>query len=329
MPVGLTILLSGAGGAAIPGIIEHLRSTGFRVLAADMDPLATGLYLSDRGFQVPHGDSPEFVEAVRKICQTERVDVFVPLVDEELIPAFEVESDRTKVLLPDVRFVRLALDKYALMRRLLIEEVPCPVTHLASQPGDDLYPRFVKPRRGRGSRGIGIVTNADSLASFISQSPYASDELVVQEFVEGTEYTVSVVVWRDGEVQAVVPKEIISKRGITHIAVAQKNQAIEAVCHLIQSKLHADGPFNVQLKIDNRTGEPKVFEINPRFSTTVSLTLAAGIDEIGGLARQAVRGREAWRFGEWRDGVALLRRTLDLFIPVEELNHRRREIVTA
>ncbi len=35
-------------------------------------------------------------------------------------------------------------------------------------------------------------------------------------------------------------------------------------------------------------GVPRVFEINPRYSTTVALTLAAGIDEVDVVIRSAL-----------------------------------------
>ena len=97
----------------------------------------------------------------------------------------------------------------------------------------------------------------------------------------------SVVVWRDGIVRAVVPKEIIDKRGITRLAVTRKNDAIDRLCRNIQERLRADGPFNVQLRLD-ANGTPLPFEINPRFSTTVTLTQAAGVDELGSLVDMAL-----------------------------------------
>jgi carbamoyl-phosphate synthase large subunit len=125
---------------------------------------------------------------------------------------------------------------------------------------------------------------------------------------------VSVVVWRDGEVQAVVPKEIIVKKGITHLAVSRRNAKIDTLCRTIQHRLRADGPFNVQLRLDEKTGEALPFEINPRFSTTISLTIASGIDELEGLIIQALGGREKYTFGEWKEGVVLLRQTMDEFL---------------
>ena len=188
------------------------------------------------------------------------------------------------------------------------------------------YPVIIKPRRGRGSRGVCRLEGRADLLRYLSSHPSPPDQLIVQEYIDGVEFTVSVVVWRDGEVQAVVPKEILSKKGVTRMAVTRRNARIEEACHRIQHSMHADGPFNVQLMLDGETGEPYVFEINPRFSTTISLTMAAGIDELHGLISQALGGRESYRFGGWTEGAVLFRRTLDEFWTEPSLEERSKRI---
>lgn len=322
----ITILLTGGGGAAIPGLIERLRHQEYRVVAADMDPYAVGLYLADQGYVIPAGKSPDFLSAIRHICRKEQVHVLVPLVDEELLAALELEKDNITVLLPRSEFVSVCLDKFLLMQDLQAAGIRIPTTRLASQWDTTMpFPLLLKPRTGRGSRGVHIVNSPQEMERVLSKSEYHADALIVQEYIVGTEYTVSVVVWRDGEVQAVVPKEIVCKQGITRIAVTRRNCDIEKLCLAIQDNCHADGPFNVQLRIDQQSGQPIPFEINPRFSTTVSLTTAAGVDELGGLISQAVKGKDPEYFEDWQAGVVLLRRTLDIFI--DESTFRERKII--
>ena len=104
--------------------------------------------------------------------------------------------------------------------------------------------------------------------------------MIIQKYIDGVEYTVSVVLWRDGIIQAVVPKEIICKRGITKLAITRRNQLIKQLCYKIQEKLHADGPFNLQLIIDKNTGIPYPIEINPRFSSTVYMRHKLGFTDV-------------------------------------------------
>jgi|TARA_B100001964_G_scaffold83771_1_gene94606 carbamoyl-phosphate synthase large subunit len=319
-----TVLFTGAGGSVAPALIKRLQDNGYRVIAADIDRYAVGLYLADVGVISVRGDSPDFIKVMKDICEEEKVDVLITGVDEELIPSFELEKNNIVVLLPNQKFVSTCLDKYALMKALDSQGIPIPETRLAeSGPGDISYPLVVKPRRGRGSRGLGILNRKAELHSFIEQSPYKTDELIIQECIHGLEYTVSVVLWRDGEIQAVVPKEVICKRGITKLAVTRHNQRINQLCYEIQEKLHADGPFNVQLIIDKNTGKPYPIEINPRFSTTISLTIASGIDELIGLTKQALDGRKSYDFGDWKEGVVLLRQNQDQFITENKFNQKK------
>lgn len=310
-----TVLITGAGGAATPGLIDGLRSKGYRVLAADMDAYAAGLYLADAGFVIPGGSSPHFVATIRAICGREGVNALVPLVDEELVAASELEQEGIAVLLPRREFVITCLDKFRLMQRLGAAGIPVPATRLGDDSLEEMsFPVVVKPRTGRGSRGLVIVNSEKELSACIEGSPYPREKLVVQRYVDGTEFTVSVVVWRDGNVKAVVPKEIISKRGITRLAVTRRNTKIDTLCRRIQEAMRADGPFNVQLRVDRFTDEPLVFEINPRFSTTVSLTIAAGVDEMGALLAEALGDKRQQELGDWQEGLVLLRKTSDQFL---------------
>lgn len=319
----LTVLLTAGGGSSIPGMIRTLREKGLRVLTADMDPMAAGLYLADRGFVIPHGKSDNFLPALQRICREEQVDVVVAGADEELINVTELERDGIIVLLPRKEFIRVCLDKYSLMRQLDSFGISVPATRLASQGVGPLnFPLILKPRQGRGSRGVKLINSETEFQEALRNRRYNPDELIVQQYIDGIEYTISVVIWRDGEVQAVVPKKIIYKQGITRLAVTQKNSEIDSLCRKVQESLHADGPMNVQLRLDKSTGVPYVFEINSRFSTTVTLTVRAGIEEVYGLLRQALYGREDYSFGNWEEGVVLIRQTFDEFMGEEDFNKK-------
>lgn len=309
-----TVLLTGAGGPAIAGMISVLRKWGYRIVAIDMLPFASGFYLADRAYVVPAGNAPDFLPRLKEICQAEKVDAVISVVDEELPHMLALEAMGIAVIQPRLEFVELSLDKFRCMCELRAAGINAPQTWMVNEvPADVPFPLFVKPRVGRGSRGCGKVDSPEELTAFVAASSYRADQLLAQTFAEGTEFTVSVIVWRDGEVQAVVPKQIISKVGVTKAAVTRRNAKIEALCKAIQKRFRADGPFNVQLVLD-RDGEPWPFEINPRFSTSITLTNAAGADEIGGLLSQSLFGPDSYRMPIWQEGVVLVRHTTDQFI---------------
>ena len=313
-----TVLLTGAGGPASAGMVSVLRKWGYRVISVDMRPFSPAFYLSDKAYLVPAGDSPNFLVRLEEICNKEHVDAIVSVVDEELLHTLEIKKKGIQIIQPRSEFVKLCLDKYHCMNELRKKGINAPLTWLATEiPADAPYPLFIKPRVGRGSRGIGKINSHSDLVRFLDKSTYSPLSLIAQPFIPGAEFTVSVVVWRDGDVQAVVPKEIISKVGVTKLAVTRKNHKIYDLCLAIQKEFRADGPFNVQLALD-KTGEPLPFEINPRFSTSTTLTMAAGVDELGGILSQALFGKESHQFSDWKEGVVLVRHTTDQFLSEED-----------
>lgn len=316
----LTIALTGAGGPAIPGMVDTLRKGlskeyNLKILGLDMDPNAIGFFLVDKGITIPAGNSDEFTQKIKNICSEEKVDVFISVVDEELESCLELENQGIKVIQPEKEFVKLCLDKQKLMQRMKDESLPYIPTISATDIDFSIikFPAILKPRTGRGSRGISIVHDSEQLKNSIQKSNYSLDNLIIQDFIEGPEFTVSVIVWRDGKVQNVVPKKIISKIGITRQAITEYNEKIHTACVNIQNKLKANGPFNVQLKLDKNSGEPFIFEINPRFSTSITLTCAAGVDELTGLVLQSL-GKEFKLDNPFKEGVLMYRRMQDIFL---------------
>ncbi len=206
-----TVLITGAGGAAIPFIIKRLKSKNYRVLAADMDENVAGFYFADKGFVIPAGASKEFLDAIIHICKQEKVDAFIPLVDEELVNSTDVEQlINVPVITPKKEFIKICLDKYKLMQALKEAGINAPKTKLISEDYSDFdFPLISKPRTGRGSRGIKILKTSFEAENYINNFSENPDDYIIQECIGGTEFTVSVMVWRDGEVQSVVPKEII------------------------------------------------------------------------------------------------------------------------
>jgi carbamoyl-phosphate synthase large subunit len=300
------VFLTGGGGAGTLAAARALRRLGYHVILGDADPWATRLPFADTWVLLPPAEAPEYVDALERTLRDEAVGVFVPLVDEEL-PHLEKLAHLLPhliILAPRQGFIQTVRDKWLLISVLEKHGLPAPKTVLAA--GKELrwvnYPAVVKPRIGRGSRGVAVVENATALEGYLLFCGQRFGELLVQEKLTGVEYTVTTLVDREGQLIAVIPKEIIRKRGITQVAVTRRDSAIEDLCRAIQDRLRADGPFNVQLVMT--TKGPVVFEINPRFSTTIALDIDAGVNGIDALIRGAKHGVGSMTF---RPGTVMVR----------------------
>ena len=285
-----TIFMTGGGGAGTIAAARFLKATNkYKIVLGDMNKWAAGLSFADKFYILPAAGSSNFLDKVSTIIKKEKVDIFVPLVDMELLKSYKLKNlfPGLKILLPEHSFTKTVLDKWWMIRELKKNAIPCPNSFLyKSLPLGLKYPLIAKPRVGCGSRNVMEVMSKKHLNSYKALTCLPPEKILVQEKIIGKEFTVSVVANSHGEVLTVVPKEVIQKRGITIIAVTRDNCEIQKICVDIQHKLKANGPFNVQL-ILGKDGVPKVFEINPRYSTTIALTMAAGINEIDLLVNDA------------------------------------------
>lgn len=282
-----TILVTGAGGAGTLEIIRTLRETGrYRVIAVDASPYSFGFELADAAHLVPFATDPAFDEVMAGIVASERPGYLVPLVDEEILPVHRIaRATGAKVVAPAPAFCETVMDKWTAYDAFREADIPVPRTWLAdTDPRAVEYPAVVKPRVGRGSRGLAYLEGPDDLVAYLAASAGTPEDYVVQRRVAGTEYTASVVVALDGTVLGVVPKQVLVKRGITLAGVTRRLPQADRLGRAIQAGLAADGPFNVQFILDEE-GLPRVVEVNPRYSTTVALTIAAGVHEVDLVVR--------------------------------------------
>ena len=286
------ILISGAGGASTIDIIRTLKATGrYYVIALDAEPYSFGFELADSCYIVPYGRSPQFLKALEEIVGIEKPDYAVPLIDDELAAFHDVAGRLpVRVLCPTPQFCAMAVDKWLTYEALRANGLPVPDTCLATDLSQVRYPAVIKPRRATGSRGLAFLNTAHELTEYLADAPLPREDYVVQQRVEGKEFTVSAVVALGGPLLTAVPKESLVKRGMSMAAVTRKIPEIQELCRDVQEKLLANGPFNLQLFLTS-DGKPQILEINPRFSGSIPLTIAAGVHEVDLIIQYAEEKR--------------------------------------
>ncbi len=275
------ILISGLGGSLFPYLHEKLKSN-YELFYVDLDPEIANLYKDYNFFLAPAVLEPSYEFFIENLIKKNKIDIYIPLIDEEIKKSHQVKKLFPKLLLvvPTLEFSELCLNKEKLMHKL--KELN--ISEIGTKLGNELnenqkFPVFVKPIFGRGSRGIRVINSLKEFDAYLLLDDYKANEVIVQDNIQGTEYTVGVLSNNMNQILSISSKKVISKKGITIHAVTVNNESIEDVVRKINEKLKPCGPYNVQLFIDNNN-RIKIFEINPRFSTTSIMSYEGGVNEV-------------------------------------------------
>ncbi|MFF4737846.1 non-hydrolyzing UDP-N-acetylglucosamine 2-epimerase [Streptomyces sp. NPDC001262] len=300
------VLVTGAGGPAGVAVIEHLRAGHHMVVAADAEPDTAGHRMADAGAHLPPGDDPLFGEEVLRLVVDERIDVLVPTVAEELL-ALHAQAGRLReagchVLLPGPEAIALCCDKYAFAQLCTQHGIPVPGTslpHTPMPPG----PWIVKPREGRGSRGVHRADAAAQAGRLAAESPGS----IVQTRLTGREFTVDVLCGPDGEVVVQVPRWREQVRGgVSTAGTAFRAPGIEQQVERLVKALGYRGMANVQ-GCRTEDGTFAFFEMNPRFSGGLPISLAAGADFVEAYIALATGRPVPGELRAWEPGRRVVR----------------------
>jgi carbamoyl-phosphate synthase large subunit len=282
-----------------------LRSTGIRghVIVTDVNPLSPAVHVADRSYRVPMADDPDYLRELLAICRDEGVRLVVPTIDDELPlvggAAAEFRAVGALVAASSEQTALLCNDKYATCQHLIAAGVPAAATWTADDlPADAPLPLFIKPRVGRGAVGAFPIHSARELEFFRGYVPNP----VIQEFLHGPEFTIDVMCDFSGRPLSIVPRErTVIRAGVMDRGRTVKSPALIALAEAACAAVPFVGPVNIQCRM--RGDQPVIFEINPRFSGGIPLTIESGADFPRMLVRLAIGGRVEPCIGAFRDGL--------------------------
>lgn len=246
----------------------------------------------------------------------------IALIEEDLAALIREPATRDLVVGPRDQ-LPLLLDKLATFERLgpvlapaaLGGTGPAELTDHAERLGYPDRPLILKPRSGRGARGVLLIA-ARPVAEVAGWQPprYSAasatevvepgSEWLLMEHLDGVDYTVFCLAER-GALRLCVPlrRERFSP-GITWAGRIERQPAITAYCAELAGALSLDGFANVQLRVAARG--PVLYEINPRYSGSTRVAVEAGVNfaeamldhHLGEPIPEQLEAREV-RF--WRD----------------------------
>ena len=161
---------------------------------------------------------------------------------------------------------------------------------------------MVKPRFGRGGRGVQVI-----------HEPVDMNGMISQQIVTGEEFTVDVLCDNNSKPIYIVPRKRLGIcDGKSTKGLVVQHSGIESVVRKLCSATRFRGPINVQCFCDSEDNIT-VIEVNPRISGGMALGFAATENWVP-LMVAMVAGKSSFDPLPVKDGLRMMRYYSEIFI---------------
>ncbi|WP_404445292.1 ATP-grasp domain-containing protein [Sutcliffiella horikoshii] len=293
---------------------KELRDDVGKIITADRNNLVPTARISYKHYTIPSVNSENYIYELLNICKEENITLLVPLIDPELAILSKslhfFEEIGVKVLVSSKELNEIADNKVKTYNFFKKNNILTPKVYNNYEINDINYPIIVKPFDGSSSKGVTIVNNERELSFF---REYISNAMI-QEYVQGDEYTVDVMLDFSGNIIAIVPRLRIETRAgeVSKGQTVKDIEIINATKEVIEKLPGASGCITLQcFKKDD--GSIVFIEINPRFGGGVPLSIGAGAN-FALWTIQLLKGDPIEYDSTWKENVTMLRYDNAIFI---------------
>lgn len=307
--MNILILSCGTRNKIVRYFKKTLSNAG-NVIAADMSRIAPALYEADRYYIVPCITDAGYIDEILDICQKERINGVISLIDPELSllakHADRFEAVGATFVGSSYELCERCLNKYEMYKWLEGHGYKCAKSFidfsefLKSRIG---FPVFIKPVNGSASTGVAKAADEKTAEFLFDQR----DGMMVQEFLDGQEIGADVYVdMISGEAVSIfTKKKLIMRSGETDKAVSFKDSKL---FDLIEKYVKESG-FKGQIDIDifEVNGDYYISEVNPRFGGGYPHAYECGCDHIK-MIMENLSGRiNERKIGCYDDGIVMMK----------------------
>lgn len=270
-----TVIVTGTGGNVGQGILRNIRAAypDVRIIGTDIAVFTAGNHLCDATHQVPYAFSEDYIPTVKSIVAKEKADLIIPSTDYEIYYLSLHKSVLGCVVAAsDAGLAKKYLDKY--LTFLYHQEIGVPFAQswLPSAFNGEVPEIIVKPREGRGSRGIQI--NPENPKAF-------GDDYMVQQLHKGKEITTAFYVRKDGSLHGLLTMERELANGATSKSktIRDYDDQLRGIIEKMIAHKGLCGSINLQSIVDD-AGNIIPFEVNCRISGTNSIRHNLGFQDV-------------------------------------------------
>ncbi|WP_082224689.1 carboxylate--amine ligase [Halolamina rubra] len=276
--------------------IRRLAARGIDVTAASSMRWSAARFSRDVDRYLIYPDparrTGEFLEAVEGELARGDYDVLLPI-NEQTVETVVHNRSRferhTTVPFPSYEQLLVGLDKRRTVEAAREAGSPLPETlfsdeaSLADVEATLGYPVVVKYPFGEGGKNVYICESADELERATRRGEERFGVVLFQEFVpNGGERGVYTLYDASTTMVGLTVQRRLRSRppegGASTYRETVADPDLVAVADEFLTSLDWSGLAMVEFRIDARTGEPKLIELNPRFWGSLSLSTFAGVD---------------------------------------------------
>lgn len=228
--------------------------------------------------------------------ERQNISLFIPVgytSVEFAIKNRENLENHVSVILPDNKYVEIALDKkaaYSLAEELQIPypDTICPdsIDQVMEISPSLTYPVVIKMTYESISKSIFYINSADELKyrynRLCSQYNLRGHQLpIIQQYIKGDGYGFFAL-YDKGSCKRIFMhrrvRELPPSGGASTSAISVFEEPLKKYGQMILNKLQWHGIAMVEFKLDNNSGQFKLMEINPKFWGSLDLAIASGVD---------------------------------------------------
>jgi carbamoyl-phosphate synthase large subunit len=275
------VLVTGCGGDIGQSIGKILKSHSrdFSVFGCDLHDQHAGLFIFDKCYIVPRVSNGFYFSEINGLLTSLKIDIIVVTSESELRFISEREClndfDCKFKIVPNYEALSVGFDKLLTSKLLSDNMLPTPKTIILRELQEvPVFPCIIKNRQGAGSKGVFFVKDIEEFKFYRNKFP----DFIYQEFLlpEEGEFTCGVFRSNEGTRSIIFKRNLMG--GFSGYGEVVNNENVSLLLYKIADLLSLQGSINVQLRIVS--GIPYVFEINPRFSSTVLFRHMFGFTDV-------------------------------------------------
>jgi predicted ATP-grasp superfamily ATP-dependent carboligase len=237
---------------------------------------------------LPFQSDEHWVEKIKQLIKGKQNSVLLPVdyYSIEFVSRNKIhfKNDLDRILVPDLKYLKIANDKGNLAQFFCREGIATPQTttinsfHISSELS---FPILFKPRIQCGGTGIKIVNNLFELKKLRKNNPTGFHSGILQSIIKGPEYGVNILAFNGKLLNHSIQKDICySNKPFSPAQEIQfiNDEEILGLAEKVVEKLKWSGVAHLDLIYDSVAKEYKIIEINPRFWLSLDGSLKAGIN---------------------------------------------------